>query len=64
MKTDLTGYPKHIRDRRMSMYSKIVAIADGFDAATSRRVVPDDRRSRRPRCCRRCATIRAAAWTR
>lgn len=37
MKTDLTGYPKPIRPRQMSMYSKIVACADGFDAATSRR---------------------------
>ncbi|HTJ21710.1 MAG TPA: hypothetical protein VL383_04915, partial [Gemmatimonadaceae bacterium] len=26
-----------IRDRTLSMYSKIVAIADGFDAATTRR---------------------------
>jgi HD-GYP domain-containing protein (c-di-GMP phosphodiesterase class II) len=38
MKTDLTGYPKHLRERQMSIYSKIVAVADGFDAATSRRV--------------------------
>jgi HD-GYP domain-containing protein (c-di-GMP phosphodiesterase class II) len=37
MKADLTGYPKPIRPRVMSMYSKIVAAADGFDAATSRR---------------------------
>ena len=37
MKHDLTGYPKTIRDRTLSMYSKIVAIADGFDAATTRR---------------------------
>jgi HD-GYP domain-containing protein (c-di-GMP phosphodiesterase class II) len=37
MKTDLTGYPRPIRPRAMSMYSKIVAAADGFDAATSRR---------------------------
>ncbi len=37
MKCDLTGYPRHIRPRQMSVYSKIVAIADGFDAATSRR---------------------------
>ncbi|MEX2154355.1 MAG: HD domain-containing phosphohydrolase [Gemmatimonadaceae bacterium] len=37
MKTDLTGYPRPIRERHMSMYSKIVAAADGFDAATSRR---------------------------
>ena len=37
MKTDLTGYPRPIRPRHMSMFSKIVAVADGFDAATSRR---------------------------
>jgi len=37
MKADLTGYPKPIRPRQLSMYSKIVAAADGFDAATSRR---------------------------
>lgn len=38
MKTDLTGYPKSIRPRTPSIFSKIVAVADGFDAATSRRV--------------------------
>src|SRR5438309_4110418 len=38
MKTDLTGYPKSLRARDLSIYSKIVAVADGFDAATSRRV--------------------------
>jgi HD-GYP domain-containing protein (c-di-GMP phosphodiesterase class II) len=37
MKADLTGYPKPIRPRHLSMYSKIVAAADGFDAATTRR---------------------------
>ena len=37
MKTDLTGYPKHRRPREMSIYSKIVAVSDSFDAATSRR---------------------------
>ena len=38
MKVDLTGYPKALRPRQLSMYSKIVAVADGFDAATTRRV--------------------------
>ena len=38
MKTDLTGYPKVIRPRTQSLLSKIVTIADGYDAATSRRV--------------------------
>ena len=37
MKIDMTGYPRPIRPRTMSMFSKIVAVADGFDAATSRR---------------------------
>ncbi|HET9798095.1 MAG TPA: HD domain-containing phosphohydrolase [Gemmatimonadaceae bacterium] len=37
MKMDLTGYPRSIRPRTMSMFSKIVSVADGFDAATSRR---------------------------
>jgi HD-GYP domain-containing protein (c-di-GMP phosphodiesterase class II) len=37
MKTDLTGYPRPIRPRSMSVYSKIVAATDAFDAATSRR---------------------------
>ena len=37
MKHDLTGYPRPIRPRELSMFSKIVAVADGFDAATSRR---------------------------
>jgi len=37
MKLDLTGYPKSVRARRISIFSKIIAVADGFDAATSRR---------------------------
>ncbi len=38
MKIDLTGYPKTVRPRQVSVLSKIVSIADGYDAATSRRV--------------------------
>ena len=38
MKTDLTGYPKSVRPRTLSIFSKVIAVADGFDAATSRRV--------------------------
>jgi HD-GYP domain-containing protein (c-di-GMP phosphodiesterase class II) len=38
MKIDLTGYPKSLRARDLSIFSKIIAVADGFDAATSRRV--------------------------
>ncbi|CAN5851625.1 HD domain-containing protein [soil metagenome] len=37
MKTDLTGYPRNIRPRRPGLFSRIVAVADGFDAATSKR---------------------------
>ena len=40
MKTDLTGYPRSVRPREQSIFSKIVAVADGFDAATSRRAYP------------------------
>lgn len=38
MKRDLTGYPRTLRTTEMTFYSKIVAVADGFDAATTRRV--------------------------
>lgn len=37
MKKDLTGYPRSLRTKELMFYSKIVATADGFDAATSRR---------------------------
>ncbi|HEX6590172.1 MAG TPA: HD domain-containing phosphohydrolase [Longimicrobiales bacterium] len=37
MKTDLTGYPKNKRPRDPTLFSRIVAVADGFDAATSKR---------------------------
>jgi HD-GYP domain-containing protein (c-di-GMP phosphodiesterase class II) len=37
MKRDLTGYPRVVRPRELSLFSRIVATADGFDAATSRR---------------------------
>jgi HD-GYP domain-containing protein (c-di-GMP phosphodiesterase class II) len=37
MKNDLSGYPKIVRPRIQSIFSKIVAVADGFDAATTRR---------------------------
>jgi len=37
MKTDLTGYPKAIRPRKLHIFSRLVAVADGFDAATTRR---------------------------
>lgn len=37
MKTDLTGYPRSVRPRKPTLFSNIVAVADGFDAATSKR---------------------------
>lgn len=37
MKSDLSGYPKSIRPRTLGIFSRIVAVADGYDAATSRR---------------------------
>ncbi len=37
MKRDLTGYPRSLRTTALSLFSRIVAVADGFDAATSRR---------------------------
>jgi HD-GYP domain-containing protein (c-di-GMP phosphodiesterase class II) len=37
MKVDLTGYPTHRRERHPPLFSRIVAAADGFDAATSKR---------------------------
>jgi HD-GYP domain-containing protein (c-di-GMP phosphodiesterase class II) len=38
MKTDLSGYPRPTHARKMGVFSKIVAIVDSFDAATTRRV--------------------------
>jgi HD-GYP domain-containing protein (c-di-GMP phosphodiesterase class II) len=35
MKKDLTGYPSNKRPREMGLFSRIVAVADGFDAGTS-----------------------------
>jgi HD-GYP domain-containing protein (c-di-GMP phosphodiesterase class II) len=37
MKHDLSGYPRSIRARTMGMTSRLVAVADAYDAATSRR---------------------------
>lgn len=37
MKCDVTGYPRTLRTRSIGLYSRIVACADGFDAATTRR---------------------------
>ncbi len=37
MKIDLTGYPRCLKPRGSFLFSRIVAISDAFDAATSRR---------------------------
>jgi HD-GYP domain-containing protein (c-di-GMP phosphodiesterase class II) len=37
MKLDLSGYPPNARSREPTLFSRIVATADGFDAATSKR---------------------------
>jgi HD-GYP domain-containing protein (c-di-GMP phosphodiesterase class II) len=37
MRRDLSGYPRVIRPRSLAMTSRIVAVADAYDAATSRR---------------------------
>jgi HD-GYP domain-containing protein (c-di-GMP phosphodiesterase class II) len=37
MKTDQSGYPRVRRPRKVSLYSRIVSVADVFDAVTSRR---------------------------
>lgn len=38
MKVDLTGYPENRRPRSPTLFSRIVAVADGFEAGTARRV--------------------------
>ena len=35
MKVDLSGYPQNERERQPGLFSRIVAVADGFDAGTS-----------------------------
>ncbi len=37
MKIDLSGYPRSVRPRDPTLFSRIVSITDGFDAATTRR---------------------------
>lgn len=42
MKVDLTGYPRPVRPRRLGFFSRLVSVADGYDAATTRRSYQDD----------------------
>lgn len=37
MKVDLSGYPRPIRPRRLGLFTRLVSVADGYDAATTRR---------------------------
>jgi HD-GYP domain-containing protein (c-di-GMP phosphodiesterase class II) len=37
MKIDQTGYPRSFRPRSPTLFGRIVAVADGFDAATTQR---------------------------
>jgi len=37
MKRDVSGYPRSLRTTSIGYFTKIIAVADGFDAATSRR---------------------------
>lgn len=37
MKRDVSGYPRSLRTKSIGLFSRIVACADAFDAATSRR---------------------------
>ena len=38
LRLDLGGYPRTVHARELSLFSRIVSIVDGFDAATSTRV--------------------------
>lgn len=38
LRVDCSGYPALVRPRRLSLISRIIAVADGFDAATTSRV--------------------------
>ena len=42
MKADLSGYPRAIRPHAQGIFSRIVSVVDGFDAATSRRAYQTD----------------------
>jgi len=37
MKVDLSGYPRPIRPRRLGLFTRLISVADGYDAATTRR---------------------------
>jgi HD-GYP domain-containing protein (c-di-GMP phosphodiesterase class II) len=37
MKVDLSGYPRPVRPRSLGLYTRLISVADGYDAATTRR---------------------------
>ncbi|MDX2192973.1 MAG: HD domain-containing protein [Gemmatimonadales bacterium] len=37
MKRDRSGYPRSVRHRELGLFTRIVSVADGYDAATTRR---------------------------
>lgn len=42
MKVDVSGYPRAIRPRRLGLFTRLVAVADGYDAATTRRAYQNE----------------------
>ena len=42
MKVDMSGYPRAIRPRRLGLFTRLVSVADGYDAATTRRVYQNE----------------------
>jgi HD-GYP domain-containing protein (c-di-GMP phosphodiesterase class II) len=37
MRLDLSGYPRAVRPRQLGLYTRLISVADGYDAATTRR---------------------------
>ncbi len=37
MKVDLSGYPRPVRPRSLGLFTRLISVADGYDAATTRR---------------------------
>ncbi|MEO5799061.1 MAG: HD domain-containing phosphohydrolase [Gemmatimonadales bacterium] len=42
MKVDMSGYPRAIRPRRLGLFTRLVSVADGYDAATTRRAYQNE----------------------
>lgn len=37
MRIDLSGYPRAVRPRQLGLFTRLISVADGYDAATTRR---------------------------